>query len=200
MPSRSKRLARELASCAVAAAVVLLARASFADQYVVPSGSMTPSVRVGDRVLVDKRAFGLRVPLTERYLARFDAPARGDVVVLDSPVADLVLLKRVVATPGDRVAVERGRLTINGRALTYEPRGGELVEGIEGHPHAVAIDADGGRDFGPVTVPAGRYLVLGDNRGQSHDGRYFGFVRRDAILGRAVAVFVRDGAPAWRPL
>jgi signal peptidase I len=151
---------REVAKLALLVVVVLTGRATLADQYSVPSGSMEPTVQVGDRVLVNKAAYGLRVPFTERYLVRFAPPARGDVVVLFSPESGDVLLKRVAAVPGDRVQLH-------------------------------------GRE---VVVPADRYLVLGDNRESSHDGRAFGLVDRRAILGHVKGVFWRDGAPTWQGL
>ena len=159
-PRRLPAAAREAIKLILVVAVALTGRATLADQYTVPSGSMEPTVRVGDRVLVSKIAYGLRVPLTEHYLARFAPPARGDVVVLVSPEDGRVLLKRVAAVPGDRVEL-------------------------------------GGRE---VIVPPDRYLVLGDNRDNSHDGRAFGLVERRAILGRVKGVFWRDGAPTWRRL
>jgi signal peptidase I len=153
-------IVREILQLAVVVGVALTGRATLADQYTVPSGSMEPTVQVGDRVLVSKIAYGLRVPLTERYLARFAPPARGDVVVLVSPESGEVLLKRVAAVPGDRVEL-------------------------------------GGRE---LIVPPDRFLVLGDNRDNSHDGRAFGLVAGRAILGHVKGVFWRHGAPTWRGL
>ena len=171
----------------MAALVVVFstARASLADHYVVPTGSMRPTVEVGDRVVVDKRAFGLRVPLTSRYLAESDGPKRGDVVVLTSPEDGRVLLKRIAAVPGDRVEVHGGRVFIDGQAADVGP---------------VRLTRGGGRDFGPVSVPDRQYLVLGDNRGDSLDGRYFGLVERSALLGRAEGIYFRGGDLTWRDL
>ncbi len=160
---------------------------------------MQPTVHVGDRVFVSKIAYGLRIPLTNVYLARFAAPARGDVVVLDAPDQDMVLLKRVVAIPGDRVTVHDGTLSINGRRVDVTWHGGVATERLGASAHAISLDDGGGPDFDGV-VPPDRYLLLGDNRGNSRDGRYFGFVSRDRIIGRARGVFLRDGAPAWRAL
>jgi len=157
---RLPRFVRELLQLVLLVTVVLTGRATLADQYIVPSGSMEPTVQVGDHVLVSKIAYGLRVPLTERYLARFAPPVRGDVVVLVSPEDGRVLLKRVASVPGDHVTL-------------------------------------GGRE---VVVPPDRYLVLGDNRDHSHDGRAFGLVEGRAILGHVKRVFWRDGAPTWRGL
>lgn len=170
------------------------ARSSFADHYTVPSGSMKPSVEIGDRVLVDKSAYGLRIPLTSVHLTPIQMPARGDVVVLESPENGIVLLKRVVAVAGDSVEVKGGRLYLDGRPVTVDEQRG--VEWLGDGPHAVAIGLGGPR-FGPRVVPPHKLLVMGDNRDNSHDGRSFGFVDDDAVLGRAVAVYFREGELRW---
>ncbi|HEY8039222.1 MAG TPA: signal peptidase I [Polyangiaceae bacterium] len=199
--SRRARTLRTLVTTLSGCAVVLVARASLADHYRVPSGSMEPTVVVGDQICVNKAAYGLRVPESETYLAQGADPARGDVVVLASPTDGEVLLKRVVAVPGDVVAVVDGRVAIDGAFVpVVELDGGATVEQLGEHPHALGTSWGGGPDFGPVRVPADGYLVLGDNRGNSRDGRFFGWVARGAILGRAVAVCLHDGRPAWQPL
>jgi signal peptidase I len=187
-------------SVAGAAAVVMVARASFADHYKVPSGSMEPTVEVGDQICVNKAAYGVRLPVTETYVVQGSAPARGDVVVLASPADGEVLLKRVVAVPGDVVEVRDGRVVIGGVEAPVREVDGGSVEELGGHEHALGTGYGGGPDFGPTRVPEGRFLVLGDNRGNSRDGRFFGWVDRGAILGRAAAVCLRDGKPVWRPL
>jgi signal peptidase I len=200
MPARPRSWLREIIPVLVAVAVVLVARSSFADHYVVPSGSMEPTVQVGDQVCVSKIAYGLRVPASHAYFVRGASPARGEVVVLASPTDGEVLLKRVVAVPGDVVEVDAGHVTIDGVAAPVSERDGGLVEDLDGHMHPLGGEYGGGPDFGPTRVPADRFLVLGDNRGNSRDGRFFGWVARDAILGRALAVCLRDGKPVWRPL
>ena len=178
------------------ALVLMSARSSLADHYVVPSGSMQPSVEIGDRILVNKAAYGLRVPFSSTYLTRFAGPAIGDVVVLDAPDEDKVLLKRVVGVPGTRVEVRGGRVRIDGKLAPVEPRGDGLFEQLGAADHALRLTDGGGPGWGPVTIPEDRYLVMGDNRGDSRDGRFFGLVTREAILGRAVGVFWR-AAPTW---
>src|SRR5580698_4669975 len=105
MAMHKRSLPRDLVSILAAAAVVLVARASFADHYRVPSGSMEPTVVVGDQICVNKAAYGLRIPGSETYVLSGEGPSRGDVVVLSSPADGEVLLKRVVAVPGDVVQV-----------------------------------------------------------------------------------------------
>jgi signal peptidase I len=175
-------------------------RASVADHYRVPTGSMIPTVLAGDRIAVNKAAYELRLPFTDRALLELTAPARGDVVVVRSPEeGGKTLLKRVVAGPGDLVQVSRGRLWINGVAVVLQPVDGGELEQL-GPPHRIRRTRGGGPDFGPARVPPDSYLLLGDNRGESHDGRRFGWVSSRAIQGRAIAVFARDGRPVWHPL
>jgi signal peptidase I len=194
---RLASLRRDLVMLAVVAASMATARTSLADHYVVPSGSMLPTVEPEDHVLVDKLAYGVRVPLLDRFVARFAGPSRGDVVVLRSPEDGRVLLKRVVAVPGDRVSVVDGALVIDGRAIPIVTHGGEELERLGAGEHPITLADGGGPDFGPIHVPDGQYLVLGDHRGDSRDGRYFGLVDRDAIFGRVEGVIARHGVPTW---
>jgi signal peptidase I len=187
---------RPLLQVAAFALVAFTTRASLADHYRVPSSSMAPTVHVGDHIVVAKAAYGIRLPLTESWLLRFASPARGEVVVLEPPRGDeladrdpdllgAVLLKRVVALPGELVEVRDGRVLIDGKPLR-EPWA-SLAEGV-------------GPDLGPVRVPSGKLLVLGDNRGNSRDGRSFGWIDRDRVLGRAMAVVARDGHMTYEKL
>jgi signal peptidase I len=195
--SRPRRVLRELTSIFAASAVALVARSSFADHYLVPSGSMLPTVQLEDHVVVSKLAYGVHVPLVPGYVARFDGPKRGDVVVLTAPDTGIVLLKRVVGLPGDRVRVRDGHVDVNGKAVVVEERDGLAYETLGAAPHTLGLEDGGGPDFGPETLPYDRYLVLGDNRGNSRDGRFFGLVARDAILGHVEGVVFRRGRPTW---
>lgn len=192
-----RRVRRDAVTLLLIGAGIFTARSSLADHYYVPSGSMLPTVHVDDRIFVNKLAYGLRVPVVGSYALHFATPARGDVVVLDSPEENVTLLKRVVALPGDRVEVKDGQLELNGHAVPLELRKGELLERLDARPHALDLDAGGGPMFGPVVVPRDAFLVLGDNRGNSRDGRMFGFVPRDAIVGKAAGVFYREGKVTW---
>jgi signal peptidase I len=195
--SRLGTIRRELVTVCAAAAIVFTARSSLADHYVVPTGSMVPTVEPSDRIFVDKLAYGVRVPLEGGYAVRFAAPARGDVVVLESPEDGSTLLKRIVAVPGDRVRVTGGELELNGVAVPVQARAGGLYESLGHAAHAVRLDDGGGPDFGPLTIPTDQFLVMGDNRGDSRDGRFFGLVSRRSIMGRAEAVFARRGSLTW---
>jgi len=195
--SRSHAL-RDLLPVVIVVGIVLTARSSLADHYHVPSGSMLPSLHVGDHIAVDKSAYGLRIPLTHVQLMGAQAPQRGDVVVFPSPETGEVLVKRVIAVGGDLVEVHKGRVSIDGTKVPMMVRDGELEEVLDDGPHEVRLDDGGGPEFGPTRVPAEHVLVLGDNRGNSHDGRFFGFVPDDMLLGRVVGIFLRDGHPTWQ--
>lgn len=188
---RSRRRARSWVSLAALSGTLLVTRASFADHYTVPSGSMEPTVHVADHVVVSKAAYGLRLPFTGHYLLGPRTPDRGDVVVLSSPEDGKVLLKRVVATGGDRVCVTDGHVRVR-------PKGSSTDDPYVGEPssYQVSLAFGGGPDLAPVDVPEGKVLVLGDNRGNSHDGRAFGWVDESALLGQVRLVVGASGSHA----
>ncbi|WP_266167961.1 signal peptidase I [Dyella subtropica] len=184
---------------------MLVFRSAVADWNVVPTGSMQPTIRIGDRIVVDKVAYDVRLPSTHVSLMHLADPQRGDIVVLDSQAADERLVKRVIGVPGDIVALRNNRLSVNGRDANYRPTSVSgirddvadpadyAVESYDGMRHLIRLSEfrpSAGRDFGPVVVPAGKYLLLGDNRDNSADSRYFGFFPRNEITGRATRVAV----------
>ena len=198
--SRRARWLREGISIAGFALALFAARSTLADHYYVPTGSMIPSVEIGDRLIVNKLAYAVRVPFSDLVLAKRHGPQRGDVVVLRSPENGITLLKRVAAIPGDEVAVLEGRLVINEKPVPIAREGETLIERLGPSPHLVRLTAGGGPPFGPVHLGPDEYLMLGDNRGESHDGRSFGLVEGKAILGKALGVWMRDGHPGWHSL
>ncbi|MEM7077433.1 MAG: signal peptidase I [Pseudomonadota bacterium] len=184
--------------------VMLLFRSAIADWNHVPSGSMLPSIYEGDRIVVDKMAYDLRVPFTFISLHHRDDPQRSDVITFEHPQSGRMLVKRVIGVPGDRVEYRNNRLFINGEAATYDPLTIELPEqqGLDprldyqfnretilGNTRTVMYANRRVRDprlsFVPVTVPEKKYLVLGDNRDNSHDSRFIGLIDRHLILGKA---------------
>jgi len=182
----------------LAAFLVLMAifRSALADWNVVPTGSMKPTIVEGDRILVNKLAYDLKIPLTHISLHRFADPMRGDIVVFDSRAAATRLVKRVIGLPGDTVQMRDNRLTINGIAarysgIEYEPDATFATESYLNMSHRIELARAGASrfsTFGPVTVPPDHYLVLGDNRDNSADSRYYGFIPRDEIVGNAKTV------------
>ena len=222
-PEKKKALWREYRGLVVFLILMLGFRSAWADWVTVPTGSMNPTILEGDRVLVDKHAFGLRVPFTLIQLGGGPDPARGDIVVFDSPLNGQSLVKRVAALPGETLELDGERLIVNGRPARY--RRGDLAhlkallastaaqspavlsEELAGSAHEILIlpARSSQRRFGPVTVPAGMYFMLGDNRDNSADSRYIGFVPRRDIVGRATRVVVsfdpgHHFLPRWRRL
>lgn len=182
-------------------------KSAIADWYVVPTGSMKPTIVEGDRVFVNKLAYDLKVPYTIWHLAEWDAPQKGEIVVFSSPSDGTRLIKRIVGTPGDRLEMKNDRLIINGRHVTYEPishlnnmdrhvtlhaSSYDVAENLSGTQHSVRFTPQRPaiRSFGPVVVPEGKYFMMGDNRDNSADSRYFGFVDRKFILGQAKYIVI----------
>jgi signal peptidase I len=191
---------REGATLLAFMGVIFTARASLADHYQVPTGSMIPTIQIGDRVLVNKLAYGLRLPFSDVRLLGDSGPARGEVAVLTSPENGDTLIKRVVAVPGDEVVVRGGHLWINGRAVPVTRHSQDTVEDLGSRAHRISLAHAGGPDFGPARLADDEYLVMGDNRGNSHDGRAFGLVGRAAFIGRAIGIYWSGGRPAWNGL
>jgi signal peptidase I len=187
----------------VVVAILAPLRSAVADWNDVPTGSMIPTILVGDRIFINKLAYDLKVPFTTWQVAKWADPQRGDIVVFPSPADNVRLVKRVVAVPGDSIELRNDHLVINGETASYAlidnkvPSALLLNETVSGKTHALRIQPQlpAMRSFGPVKVPPGSYFVMGDNRDNSADSRYFGFVSRDRILGRATLVamsFDRD--------
>jgi signal peptidase I len=194
-------------------------RTAVADWNPIPSASMHPNLLEGDVVLVNRLAFDLKVPLTDVVLAHLGEPHRGDIVTFRSPRDRTLLIKRVVALPGDVVEMRNERLYINGRGADYrmveqslDSVGGaamralQLAESWDGkaaQPRRhiqIMPDVMAPRTFGPVTVPQGEYLMLGDNRDNSADSRVIGLVPRKLLVGRAERVLVSaDYQGNWMP-
>jgi len=196
MENRLIRLWREYQGFALFVVLMVIFRSVLADWNSVPTGSMKPTILEGDRILVNKLAYDLRVPLTHLSVLRIADPRRGDIVVFDSKAADMRLVKRVVGLPGDLVEMQDNRLRINGVEARYssvEHTADAIfaIEAYAGMRHRIELAPAGVSrlsSFGPVEVPPGRYLVLGNNRDNSADSRVHGFVPREEIVGVARTV------------
>ncbi|MBU3003929.1 signal peptidase I [Paraglaciecola arctica] len=176
------------------ALVLFASRSSFADWYLVPTGSMLPTIVEGDRIFVNKMAYRLEVPFTDIEIMQTGQPKRGDIVVFNSEKAGNRLVKRLVGEPGDRVAMFENKLIINGKPIQYEDRDNSLqkTEQLDNVAHIVQFIpvAEARDNFTEVIVPEGHYLVLGDNRNNSADSRYYGFVPAIEIQGKANKVLL----------
>lgn len=190
-------------------------RTAVADWNPIPSSSMHPNLLEGDVVFVNRLAFDLKVPLTDVVLTHLGEPRRGDVVTFSSPADGTRLIKRIIALPGDTVEMRDEMLVINGKPARYAPLGeqfetlqgtttpalrltetlGEKSHEIQVLPHVNAL-----RSFGPIVVPPGRFMMLGDNRANSKDSRFIGMVPRELLIGRAERVLVSaDINGNWMP-
>ncbi|MFC0133397.1 signal peptidase I [Massilia eurypsychrophila] len=190
-------------------------RTAVADWNPIPSGSMRPNLLEGDVVLVNRLAFDLKVPLTDIIVTHLGDPQRGDVVTFSSPTDGTRLIKRVIALPGDVVAMRDEQLTINGQPATYsqpieatEPLAGsvvralQLTETVGGVQRRIQVmpQVAAMRNFAARTIPPGEYLMLGDNRDNSADSRVIGLVPRALLIGRAERVLVSaDMLGNWMP-
>lgn len=223
LPSLARRSTRYLwrrwlRPLALPLLLIASAKSALADINYVPTGSMQPTILPGDVVLINKLAYDLRVPFTFARVARWSDPARGDIVVCFSPADGTRLVKRVVGLPGDTVELRDDVLFLNGTRQDYSPLPDEITrdladterasaafarEALTGakrtRTHAVMTQPDrpARRSFGPLTVPADSYFVMGDNRSNSHDSRFFGSVSRREIIGEAKAVVVSGDLERW---
>lgn len=177
--------------------VILLfaSRSSFADWYLVPTGSMQPTIVEGDRIFVDKMAYRIEFPFTDLVIAKTGEPQRGDIIVFNSEKADTRLVKRLIGLPGDRIAMHNNQLLLNGEKINYlgdSDHPFRATEKLAGINHLVQFIPVGNAadNFAEVTVPEGHYLVLGDNRNNSVDSRFYGFVPAHEIQGKALKVLV----------
>lgn len=193
-----------------------LFRTAIADWNPIPSGSMRPTLLEGDVVLVNRVAYDLKLPLTDVALARLGEPGRGDVVTFHSPQDGERLIKRVVGLPGDVVEMRDEVLYVNGQPCSYtdvqavrEPFGPQAwtdairaKEALPAREHAVQFlpRVPARRNFAPVVVPPDQFFMLGDNRDDSADSRFIGFVPRRLLIGRAHHVLVSaDIQGNWLP-
>ena len=174
-------------------------RSAIADWNDVPTGSMKPTILEGDRVIVNKLAYDLKIPFTTVKLLKWGNPERGDIVVFYSPVDGTRFIKRVIAVPGDEIAVLNNQVILNGEPQTiskdnifcdYNLRNMTLQENLAGNTHSIMLTPENKsiKFLNPTKVPDDSYFVMGDNRDNSFDSRYFGFVTRDSIIGQGTAV------------
>jgi signal peptidase I len=189
---------KEVAPILLALVLVTAARSSFADHYYVPSGSMENTLFAGDRVFVDKTAYGWRIPYTKIDLVDGPRPQPGEVAVFDSPADGVLLIKRIVAVGGQTVSLRDGHLTVDGKSLVPNGVGGEV---FGSRVADLNLRDGGGPAIDRLVIPAGKLLAIGDHRGNSLDARYFGLIDERELYGRAVAVYFRKGHGfVWRAL
>lgn len=179
-----KRLLKEYVEAIVTALILaLIIRAYIVQAFKIPSGSMIPTLLVGDHILVNKFIYGTKIPFTDKKIFVFKKPEKGDIIVFkfpENPRKDFI--KRVIATEGDVIEERNKVVYVNGKALE-EP----YARHVDQYLRPGMIDP---RDnFGPVKVPKDKVFVMGDNRDQSYDSRYWGFVDIKDIRGKALIIY-----------
>ncbi len=182
----------------VALALALVIRTFVVQAFKIPSGSMEPTLEIGDHILVNKFIYGIKVPFTSLSFWAWENPKRGDVIVFTYPLEpDKDFIKRVIGVEGDTVRIVNKKLYLNG------------VEAFD--PHAVYKektllpgDSQKRDNFGPITVPPKKVFVLGDNRDRSLDSRFWGFVPLEDVKGRAFIIYWswdgKDTSVRWKRL
>ncbi|QEA40124.1 signal peptidase I [Pistricoccus aurantiacus] len=190
--------------------IVLVLRSFVVEPFQIPSGSMRPTLKIGDFILVNKFTYGLRLPVINTKVVALNEPERGDVMVFRFPQDPAVnFIKRVIGLPGDRIRYQGKQLYVNGEPVPKElleenpeaaPTEFLLRELLDQRTHEIYNNP---RDPGPqmreIEVPAGHYFVMGDNRDHSNDSRYWGFVPEENIVGKAFAVWMHwdGGLPSF---
>ncbi len=210
-----------LGSFLLAVLAILSFRWLLFEPYVIPSGSMIPTLLIHDHILISKSAFGIRFPFTKHWLVETGQPKRGDIVVFKGVENDMFMIKRVVGLPGDKIEMNLdGFLTVNGEKVPVTPipdvtenpdtqkpyypvtehdlSGGLYAdysffeEDLQGEKHRIILHKNGslGRYMEPTVVPEGHYFCMGDNRDNSHDGRRWGPLPKEHLVGKALFVWL----------
>jgi signal peptidase I len=191
--------------------VVLLLRSFLAEPFRIPSNSMMPTLLTGDFILVNKFTYGIRLPVLDYKIIELGSPRRGDVMVFKSPTDSVTpFIKRVIGVPGDEIRYQHKTVYVNGKKVVQETVGGYTGVGsgagmtgaslrqelLEGAPHEILVrESRRGslqlpeRGEGRWTVPANHYFMMGDNRDNSHDSRFWGFVPDRMIVGKAFVIW-----------
>lgn len=200
----------------IAAVVALFIRQFVVEAFKIPSGSMIPTLTIGDHLLVNKFVYGPRIPFTDTRIFTWKEPKRGDVIVFKYPQDESKnFIKRVVGVPGDKIQIINGKLNINDQVVAITPTGPPADTSVEagqsfGKPmlyeeqlgtvrHEIQyFHNQSGENFGPKIVPRDSVFVMGDNRDNSQDSRFWGFVKYNKILGRALIIYWSwDGDDRW---
>ncbi|RUM37498.1 MAG: signal peptidase I [Desulfobulbus sp.] len=181
---KNKSTLREYTEAIVIALVLALFIRTFIVQaFKIPSGSMLPTLQIGDHLLVNKFIYGIKIPFSGRILIPIENPAPGDIVVFKFPKnPKLDYIKRVIAVAGDSVEMRDKKVYVNGQPFADK-------YGVYSDPRILPASAGPRDNFGPVKVPEGHIFVMGDNRDNSFDGRFWGFVGLKAVRGKAFIVY-----------
>lgn len=181
---KKKSIFREYAEAIIIALVLALFIRTFIVQaFKIPSGSMLPTLQIGDHILVNKFIYGIKMPFSGTVLVSIKDPKPNDIVVFKFPRdPKLDYIKRVIAVAGDTVEIRDKKISINGKPF-------EDLHGVHSDPRILPASSSPRDTFGPVTVPEDHIFVMGDNRDNSFDGRFWGFVDLKAVRGKAFIIY-----------
>ena len=195
MANAARNIFLEYRSLLIFIILMSVFRSSLADWNSVPTGSMKPTIVEGDRIVINKLAYDLKIPFSDVSIAKLGEPERGDIIIFNSEVSQKRLVKRVVALPGDVVSMKDNVLIINEEKLEYTNSDSsdpslsstDLIENLLGVEYSIRISNRPTRasSFKAIEVPKDMYLALGDNRDNSVDSRFIGFIPRHEIIGRS---------------
>jgi signal peptidase I len=167
----------------VAIVIALFIRTFVVQAFKIPSGSMKQTLKIGDHILVNKFIYGVKIPYLHKTIIPIEDPKRGDIVVFRYPVdPDKDFIKRVIGIPGDVIEIRDKQLYLNGKIVNHD-------YGIHTDPRILGENVRPRDNFGPVTVPPHSLFVMGDNRDESYDSRFWGYVDYKAILGKAFIIY-----------
>jgi len=176
-------LRENIEAIAVAIVLALFIRTFVVQAFKIPSGSMKPTLLIGDHILVNKFIYGVKIPYWDKTIIPISEPKRGDIVVFkfpEDPSKDFI--KRVIGIPGDVIEIHNKQVYVNHKRVQPDP-------GVYTDPAIIPGSLQPRDNFGPITVPPESIFVMGDNRDHSYDSRFWGFVRWDALKGKAFIIY-----------
>ncbi|MDZ7597852.1 MAG: signal peptidase I [Desulfobacterales bacterium] len=182
-PRKKGKLRENVEAILVAVVLALFIRTFVVQAFKIPSGSMKQTLQIGDHILVNKFIYGVKMPFVDKVVIPVKDPRRGEIVVFKFPEdPDKDFIKRVVGVAGDEIKIHNKKVFVNGKPLNHD-------FGIYVDPRIFPPSAEPRDNFGPITVPPNALFVMGDNRDQSYDSRYWGFVDLSAVKGKAFIIY-----------
>ncbi len=177
------KLRENIEAVVIAVILALFIRTFVVQAFKIPSGSMQPTLKIGDHILVNKFIYGVKLPYVRTTIIPVSSPERGDIIVFKYPEApDKDFIKRVIGIPGDTVQIKKKQVFVNGKPVRHE-------YGMHTDSNVIPGRVNHRDNYGPETVPEGSYFVMGDNRDNSYDSRFWGFVKESAIKGEAFIIY-----------
>lgn len=198
---KKKSVFREYAeAAAIAILLALFIRTFVVQAFKIPSGSMKPTLLIGDHLLVNKFIYGVKIPFIDRYILKFKSPKMGDIVVFKWPIDEKKdFIKRVIGVGGDTVEIRNDILYINNEQIKTKyvddfrdeevRRAKKYTEFLDNLEHFILDEKKSNENLGPITIPENSIFVMGDNRDNSHDSRYWGVVEENKIKGKALIIY-----------